>query len=114
MTPDFFPVVFPNRHADRRNPRLVQVCDSSKNGERFSSPEASTELADVLHVEALHLQPPDDLADDAFDREIRAVDDVCVLGDGERGIAPGRIDLVARGDGILQALALAAQRADLC
>ena len=47
-----------------------------------------------------HLQAPDDFADHAFDRQVRAVDDMRVLGDDEGRCPAGRIGPVPRRDKI--------------
>src|SRR4051812_31491231 len=63
-------------------------------------------------LEALELEAADDFADYAVDGEVRAIDDVGVLGDDEGGGAAGGIDFVAGLDGIGEALAGAALGAD--
>src|ERR1041385_4847425 len=67
----------------------------------------------LTNLKTLHLQAANDFPNDAFDGEVRAVDDMRVLGDDERRGATRRISPVPRGDLVAQALGLAATQPDV-
>src|SRR5688572_1375513 len=61
----------------------------------------------LLDFQTTQFQPTNNFPHDTVDREVRAVDDMSVFRDDERTRAAGRVELIARRDGVREALACA-------